>query len=315
MTFPTLARRRSLKASTLAIVAAAAAGWAGLAAAQAPSRDVRQGPPARPAELRPPARQAPKPGDPKPSDARPADPKPAEPKPAATPPERSKPDTPRPDTAKPEVPKAPAPGQSGGDGAASGRENPPAEGTCLTSLRTLFGDGVWKAEARPPAGAGDAFCQVTEPVQIQSLRLGEHTLAIEPAITLSCEMATRTAGWIAHGLRPLVRGTFERDLAALRVGGGHECRRRNRAAAGTISEHATARAIDIFGFVLAGEPKTVVSVEKPEDERQRRFLDAVRQSGCGAFTTSLGPGSDAAHANHLHFDIQARRSASTRFCQ
>lgn len=170
-----------------------------------------------------------------------------------------------------------------------------------------------KAEAGAPSA--DPACRVTEPVKIASLRLGDHRLALEPAITLSCEMATRTAGWIAHSLRPLVRGTFEQDLAALRVGGGHECRRRNRAATGTISEHATARAIDIFGFVLSGEAKTVVSVEKPDGDRQRRFLDAVRQSGCGAFNTSLGPGSDAAHANHLHFDIQARRSASTRFCQ
>jgi hypothetical protein len=58
-----------------------------------------------------------------------------------------------------------------------------------------------------------------------------------------------------------------------------------------------------------------VVVEKPQGLAQNRFLDAVRQSACGAFMTTLGPGSDAAHANHLHVDIQERRSRASRFCQ
>ena len=48
---------------------------------------------------------------------------------------------------------------------------------------------------------------------------------------------------------------------------------------------------------------------------QSRFVDAARQSACGAFMTVLGPGADAAHANHLHVDIQQRRAKSSRFCQ
>ncbi|WP_368886561.1 extensin family protein [Klebsiella pneumoniae] len=41
----------------------------------------------------------------------------------------------------------------------------------------------------------------------------------------------------------------------------------------------------------------------------------MRQSACGAFATALGPGSDAAHYNHLHVDTQERRSAASKFCQ
>ena len=100
------------------------------------------------------------------------------------------------------------------------------------------------------------------------------------------------------------------------MGGGHECRRRNRGAEGPVSEHATGKALDIFAFTFAGDkPALKLVVEKPEGLVQNRFLEAVRQSACGAFSTSIGPGSDAAHANHLHLDIQERRSASTRFCQ
>lgn len=141
-------------------------------------------------------------------------------------------------------------------------------------------------------------------------------MTLQPPVTLSCEMATRAAAWLVDSVQPLTRGSFGRELAGLRVGGGHECRLRNRATTGVVSEHATARALDIFAFVLAGSGEgAVVSVERPENEAQRRYLAAIRQSACGAFATSLGPGADSAHSNHLHFDIQARRSPATRFCQ
>jgi hypothetical protein len=129
-------------------------------------------------------------------------------------------------------------------------------------------------------------------------------------------MAKTVAGWLADSVQPLARGHFGSDLAALHVGGGHECRRRNRASAGPVSEHATGKALDIFAFRL-GEGKSAVrvTVEKPEGLVQNSFLTAIRQSACGAFMTALGPGADAAHANHLHVDIQERRSRASRFCQ
>jgi hypothetical protein len=146
--------------------------------------------------------------------------------------------------------------------------------------------------------------------------MGAVPIVFEPPVTLSCEMAAKAAEFLFISVQPLAKGYFGRDLVGLRAGGGQECRRRNRAATGPLSEHATGRALDIFAFVLAGEAGGLkISVERPEDAVQHRFLLAVRQAACGAFTTSIGPGADAAHANHLHLDIQARRSPSTRFCQ
>lgn len=146
---------------------------------------------------------------------------------------------------------------------------------------------------------------------------GPGSIKLVPPPTLSCDMARALSVWFDSALAPLARGALERELASLRVGGGHECRRRNRQAQTPMSEHATGRALDIFAFQLGEERqgKLEVSVEKPEGLVQTRFLDAVRQSACGAFMTALGPGSDAAHANHLHVDIQQRRTNSSRFCQ
>jgi hypothetical protein len=197
---------------------------------------------------------------------------------------------------------------------------PDGKNACLRALLAVPGNRIRQPDGKqrhPP----DPACQVTDPVTIEALAVrnaeGPGSIAFEPPVTVSCALATILAQWLDDSLQPLARGHLGKDLTSLRVGGGHECRRRNRATAGPLSEHATGRALDIFAFAAGGERAggIKVVVEKPEGLIQTRFLQAVRHSACGAFATSLGPGSDAAHANHLHVDIQARRSASTRFCQ
>lgn len=174
--------------------------------------------------------------------------------------------------------------------------------------------------ADPKLAQNEPACRVSEPVIVRTLSLRipgkSQAVSFQPPVTLSCPMAKAVADWLGDSIQPLARGHFDADLTELRVGGGHECRRRNRASAGPVSEHATGKALDIFAFRL-GEGKAAVRVvvEKPEGPVQSRFLTAVRQSACGAFMTALGPGSDAAHANHLHVDIQERRSRSSHFCQ
>lgn len=220
---------------------------------------------------------------------------------------------------------------------------PPPSLACTVGLAASHGDGVVAIEPAKLHAGLDAGCHVEEPVLVRRLTLrhdgASETLIFDPPATIACDLAASFARWAETGLQPLAKGHFDRRITRLRVGGGHECRRRNRSMAGPLSEHSTGRALDIFGFVLEGEavaepvktggtpsPRTTrpsdgaagqlaISVEKPAGPPQLAFLEAVRQSACGAFTTVLGPGSDAAHANHLHLDIQARRSGASRFCQ
>jgi hypothetical protein len=232
--------------------------------------------------------------------------------PPARPPDLAKPPPAAP-AATPQAAK-PAEPQPSSEPAPDGRN------ACLRALLAVPGNRVRQPDGkqRPPS---DPACQVADPVTVEALAVrnaeGPGSIAFEPPVTVSCALATTLAQWLDDSLQPLARGHFGKDLTSLRVGGGHECRRRNRSTAGPLSEHATGRALDIFAFAAGGERAggIKVVVEKPEGLVQTRFLQAVRHSACGAFATSLGPGSDAAHANHLHVDIQARRSASTRFCQ
>ena len=190
--------------------------------------------------------------------------------------------------------------------------------SCLARLKAIPGTSVEAAD--PKLSQGEAACRVSEPVVVKAFALRTfgkaQVVALQPPVTLSCAMAKSVADWLDGSVQPLARGYFEGDLTGLRVGGGHECRHRNRASAGPVSEHATGKALDIFAFQLGEGNKAVeVSVEKPSGLIQNSFLTAIRQSACGAFMTALGPGSDAAHANHLHVDIQERRSPASRFCQ
>lgn len=222
------------------------------------------------------------------------------------------------------LPAGPAAGASTATGIGLSKPAPEAtpapttESACMRALRAVHGDRIKASDAKPPTDPG---CQVVDPVLVNALSLrvegGAGQVAFDPPATIGCAMARRVSEWLDTSVQPLAQGHFERDVTGLRVGGGHECRRRNRSAGGPLSEHATGLALDIFSFQL-GPPKAggvAVVVEKPAGLVQSRFLDAVRQSACGAFMTALGPGADAAHANHLHVDIQERRSAASRFCQ
>lgn len=229
---------------------------------------------------------------------------------------------PRPPELRPSVPETP--GNTTEPPAAvpappnAGSTAPSVQASCLSALAAIPGNRVTLAAPAPQDA--DPACRVNEPVRVEALAIrgsgGAKAVSFEPPPLLSCAMARTLADWLDRSVQPLARGHFERDLVSLRVGGGHECRRRNRATAGPVSEHATGQALDIFAFKLGGgvDPSQIV-VEKPGGLAQSRFLDAVRQAACGAFMTTLGPGSDAAHANHLHVDIQERRSRASRFCQ
>jgi hypothetical protein len=220
---------------------------------------------------------------------------------------------PRPDDSSKPV-EATRPPRIDGPDAVAG---PQADFACLAALIAVHGSDVRTGKIEP---GQDAACGVIEPVVVEAMTIGVDTgrrrIAFQPPVTLSCAMATAVAKWLEASVQPLAKGHFGRDLTGLRVGGGHECRRRNRSANGPLSEHSTGRALDIFAFVT-GDGKTdgTVVVEKADGAGHGLFLTAIRQSACGAFMTSLGPGSDAAHANHLHVDIQPRRAASSRFCQ
>lgn len=180
---------------------------------------------------------------------------------------------------------------------------PAEEVACRERLKAL---GVefeeHKAESNPEIG-----CSIPYPLVLKSLG---KSIAIAPDTELNCPMAEATARFAAEVVQPAAKAEFGADLKSIGQASAFVCRPRH--GAGKLSEHAFGNALDIASFTLSDGRTIEVGLTPPEKEG--KFLDAVRKAACGPFKTVLGPGADADHALHFHFDLEPRRHGGT-FCQ
>jgi hypothetical protein len=206
----------------------------------------------------------------------------------------------------PPAPAKPAPAQPPPAG------SPPDE-ECLASLQKLGFDA--EAVSAPPAP--QAECVIDKPVRLRSIRLGAgpvRDIAFPDQPVVACRFAERFGRWVGDLAVVLVRGQLGTDLKAVRTGAGFECRNRNRAASGKLSAHALGLAVDVAGFELASGDRLLVT--ESQDSPKVALLATLRAASCGWFTTILGPGTDATHADHWHLDIQQHGSSDNyRICQ
>jgi len=166
----------------------------------------------------------------------------------------------------------------------------------------------------PPVSEGK--CAIPLPVRLRSLAIGADEIQFTGEPTLDCRLAERLADWIGNVVEPLARHHLGAGLAAIETGPGYVCRNRNNEAAGKLSEHAKGNALDIAAFALRDGRRVAV---RPADQlapAEATFLAAARATACGYFLTVLGPGSDAAHAEHLHVDLGLHgRTTNYRICE
>ncbi|MXQ10209.1 extensin family protein [Microvirga makkahensis] len=81
----------------------------------------------------------------------------------------------------------------------------------------------------------------------------------------------------------------------------------NHRAAGLQSEHATADAIDITGFVPADERNVTVARDWEGGQAPPRGL-AVRDGACSFVDVVLSPDDNEAHRNRFYCDMGASRT-------
>lgn len=121
-------------------------------------------------------------------------------------------------------------------------------------------------------------------------------------ISVTCPMAAALYIWERHVARPAAEEIFGAPLARIETFGTYACRRVNNATRGRFSQHATANAIDISGFVLDDGRRIRVQTHW-KDGAEGRFLKRVRDGGCRLFSVVLGPDYNARHKDHFHFDL------------
>lgn len=153
-----------------------------------------------------------------------------------------------------------------------------------------------------PAIAEPGGCGIAAPVRLSAAA----GVALEPPALLACGTARALAAWLDGGAKPEFAKAGA-PLAALTVVDAYSCRNRNRAAQGKLSEHARGHAIDIAGFRLA-DGTTVTVGDGWASPTWGAVLRRLHDAGCGPFGTVLGPEANPLHADHLHLDVEARRS-------
>lgn len=168
----------------------------------------------------------------------------------------------------------------------------------------------------PDRVQGTGKCTVLNPVQLKSVEtsLGRVELPGQPI--LNCAFARQFAVWISDIAVPATAALGKAKLSSLSTGPGYQCRGRNGDSSAKISEHAFGNAIDIDGMTLTNHKRIEIPDVLDKQAPDRRMLMALRTSACGYFTTVLGPGSNAAHASHFHFDLGTHgKSGNYRICE
>ena len=143
-------------------------------------------------------------------------------------------------------------------------------------------------------------CGVLRPVSVSRLSTG---IAIRTKTEMWCPVADALESWVTTSVVPAAKKHFpDREFTGISRISTYVCR--NRGSGEKISEHARGAAIDIGAFVF--EEGEVPVAEAEPSSPEGHFLSEIRAGACGPFATVLGPGTDADHARHFHFDLAAR---------
>ncbi len=206
----------------------------------------------------------------------------------------------------PEKPSAakPAPAES-----AEPAEAPAPAAPSPSACRTALTDEIAIAPSIPDIhGAGG--CGGEDLVRLEAVVLPDkHRVSFKPAAILRCKMASAVADWIRADIAPLLT-SLGTEISGLDNFDSYECRGRNRAVGGRLSEHGRANALDVGAFQLANGR----SISLTDRTVPRELRESVLHSVCARFTTVLGPGSDWYHEDHIHLDLIERHN-NYKICQ
>jgi hypothetical protein len=170
---------------------------------------------------------------------------------------------------------------------------------CLAVL-----DGSPISHRAVPDRALEGGCGLSNAVEVSQSSVG-----LSGSFTATCQLTVAWALFERHVLLPAAREHLGQDVVRVTHFGTYACRNINHQAGGRRSEHATANAIDLAGFVLAnGQQITVKGDWSGGDRRREAFLRALRDGACRFFDVVLSPDYNEAHHNHFHFDMGSYRA-------
>lgn len=158
----------------------------------------------------------------------------------------------------------------------------------------VCGDPEIRGDELAPVRSKVKGCGILEPVRVTSI----NGIWLRGPVIVECSTMVALKKWIDKGMRP----TFVKKVIELQIAGTYVCRPSNNVRGNKISEHGRGKAVDISAFVFAdGSEWTILG-------NYNRHIRKAYKAACGIFGTTLGPGSDGYHEDHLHFDTVGYRN-------
>jgi hypothetical protein len=136
-----------------------------------------------------------------------------------------------------------------------------------------------------------------------TVRMARAEAAFGESVVTTCPLAVAWSLFDRHVLQPSARRHFGQGVARVVQAGSYACRNINHRVGGRRSEHATANALDVTGFVLTDGTRVGVLQDWGDGSRKAAFLRALRAGACRFFDVVLSPDFNEAHRDHFHFDL------------
>jgi hypothetical protein len=122
----------------------------------------------------------------------------------------------------------------------------------------------------------------------------------------TCPLALGIADFEYRYLQAAALDVFNERVTRIEHVGSYACRNINHQRDTALSQHASANAIDLTGFVLADGKRITLAQWGESGESgtpAAAFLTRVHEGACRAFDTTLGPDYNALHRTHFHVDM------------
>jgi hypothetical protein len=145
-------------------------------------------------------------------------------------------------------------------------------------------------------------CELSDAVELTAVPTAFGDVSMSGKPTMLCSFGRQFSDWVRDVAAPLTLAYTGQRLGRIEIGYAFACTARYDKPGQLPSEHAKGDAIDIFAFVLADNRRFLVKQEESDAPVERDLVRVLRTTACAYFTTVLGPGTDPAHEEHLHFD-------------
>lgn len=170
----------------------------------------------------------------------------------------------------------------------------PGKDVVVSKKGSVCGIPDIKGETLSPISAKVRGCGIAHPVRVTSVA----GVRLSTPATIGCETAKALRSWVTQSVAQVYG---KGRVVELKIAASYACRPRNNQRGAKVSEHGRGNAIDIAGFTFS-DGRTAM-VRGGYDRNMRK----VHKAACGTFGTTLGPGSDGFHEDHLHFDVARYR--------